>query len=500
MRIKFLDTTLRDGEQTPGAHMSRANKVEIAKQLERLGVDIIEAGFPASSEGDFKAVEAVCAVVREPVIAALARTAKADIDAAADALSGAVKKRIHLFIATSDLHLEHKLHITREEALAKVKEGVAYARTLCEDIEFSAEDASRSDKSYLCRVLEAAIEAGATTVNIPDTVGYSTPAEYGSLIKYIKENVRGIEGVTISVHCHDDLGNAVANSLSAIENGAVQVECTVNGIGERAGNAALEEIAMNLYTRRDIYGADFGINTREIVRTSRLISSLTGIAVPKNKAVVGANAFAHESGIHQHGILNDRRTYEIMTPESVGLSDSNLILGKLSGRHAFAQRIAELGYSLDDNGIDKCFKQFKTYADKKGEVSDKDIMAIVNDYLDSFSRVYELDTFQIQSGNRMEAMAMITLSCGGQSISEAALGDGPIDAAFNAISRLSGADDIKLEEYGISAVTEGTDALGEAIVKISIQGASYSGRSASRDIIKASIKAFINALNKWAAQ
>ncbi len=499
MKIIFFDTTLRDGEQTPGAHISRANKVEIARQLERLGIDVIEAGFPAASNGDLKAVEAVCAAIKNSTVAALARTLRSDIDAAVTALKDAAKKRIHIFIATSDLHLEHKLGISREEAIERVRDAVSYARNFFDDIEFSAEDASRSDRDYLCRVIEAAIESGATTINIPDTVGYSLPGEFGELISYIKANAKGIDKAVISVHCHDDLGNATANSLEAIKCGALQIEGSINGLGERAGNAALEEIIMNLYTRREYYGTQMNINTKEITRTSRLVSSLFGITVPPNKAIVGANAFIHESGIHQHGVLKDRRTYEIMSPDTIGLDDGNIVLGKLSGKHAFAKRLAELGYGLDENGINECFRIFKNFADKKA-VSDRDIRAIVNEYLDSLSSIYELDTFQIQSGNRMSAMAMITLSCAGESISEAAIGDGPIDAAFNAIRRLSGADDIKLEEYGIKAVTEGTDALGEAKVKITIQGASYSGRSVSNDIIEASIKAYINALNKWAAQ
>ena len=502
-RIRFFDTTLRDGEQMPGVHLSRVHKVEIARQLERLQVDMIEAGFPASSAGDKKAVEAVAAALRSSGTAALARCSRSDIDAAWEAVKGAVHPRIHVFIATSDIHIEYKLKSNREAVLEKISDSVSYARSLCEDIEFSAEDAGRTDVDYLLAAVETAVRAGATTINIPDTVGYTMPADYGRLIHRIREHMDALTEscqtppLILSVHCHNDLGCATANSLAAIENGAEQVECTINGLGERAGNAALEEIVMALRIRSDYYGVTCGIETSQLIRTSRLISSLTGIAVPPNKAVVGDNAFAHESGIHQHGVLADRRTYEIMTPEMIGLSKDNLVLGKLSGRHAFSQRVAELGYNLDPKGIDICFQRFKTLADKK-TVCDEDIMAIVNEYLDSLESIYTLDTFQIQSGNQQRAMAMISLNCGGTSIAEAALGDGPVNAAFNAINRLSGVDEIVLEEYTIKAVTEGADALGEAKVKISIYGVSYSGRSASTDIIKASIKAYVNALNKWA--
>lgn len=495
-KVLFLDTTLRDGEQTPGVHMSRADKCETAKRLADLGVDVIEAGFPASSDGDFKAVSEIAAEVKGPVIAALCRAERADIDTAFKALAAAERKRIHIFIATSDIHIEHKLKSTREAVLATARDAVAYAKTLCGDIQFSPEDAGRTDLEYLCSVLTAVIDAGATTVNIPDTVGYLTPPEMHGLISKIREKVPNISNAVISVHCHDDLGNATANSLAAIEAGASQIECTVNGIGERAGNAPLEEIVMNLSTRTDRYGVSYNIDTKKLTRTSRYISSVTALPLPPNKAIVGANAFAHEAGIHQHGVLCDARTYEVMTPESVGLTRKNLVLGKLSGHHAFADRLHELGYNLDGEGITECFSRFKSLADKK-QVDDSDISAIVNEYLDSKAGKYSLVSFQIQSGSSSRAMAMVCLAVGDTSVTDAAVGDGPVDAAFNAVSRLAGADSVKLEEYSIKAVTEGTDALGEARVKVRIDGTYYSGTGLSTDIIESSIRAYINALNKW---
>ncbi|MCL2518067.1 MAG: 2-isopropylmalate synthase [Oscillospiraceae bacterium] len=496
-KILFLDTTLRDGEQTPGAVLNRLHKVEIARQLDRLGVDIIEAGFPASSNGNFQAVKEITQIVRRPVIAALARAVEDDILSAWEALKEAERPRIHVFIASSDIHIKYKYHSTRREILKRAVDAVSFAKSLCGDVEFSPEDASRSDLEFLYELLEAVIKAGATVINIPDTVGYSVPDEYGALIKNIIKNIP--DNVIVSAHCHDDLGNAVSNSLAAIQNGARQIECTVNGIGERAGNASLEEIVMNLNARRDYFDFETSIDTTEISRTSRMVSSLMGIGVPPNKAVVGANVFTHESGIHQHGVLNDRRTYEIITPESIGLTTGKLPLSKLSGRHAFNEKLKELGYNLNNEAVDICFKSFKDYADRKS-ITDEDIRAIVNEYMDTLESVYELVSFQIQSGNNMKAMAMVTLSCRGAQLSEAALGDGPIDAAFNAINRLSGVnnEDIKLEEYNIKAITEGTDALGEARVKINIGGADYIGRSVSTDIIEASIRSYINALNKWA--
>ena len=471
--IVFLDTTLRDGEQTPGVHINRGGKLEIARVLEKLGVDIIEAGFPAASQGDFRCVEEISRNVRKPVICALARCVEDDVKAAAEALKDAEKKRLNLFIATSPIHMEHKLRMTPEQVLKRAGDCLSLACRLFDDVEFSCEDATRSDPDFLVKIFDIAVAAGAKTINIPDTVGYASPAEFGELVRYIRRNVKGADSVAVSSHCHNDLGMAAANALAAIENGADQVECTINGVGERAGNAALEEIAMAL-------------------------RSLYGVTVPVNKPIVGANCFAHESGIHQHGMMMDRRTYEIMTPESVGLTAENFVMGKLSGRHAFAKRLTELGYTtLSADAVTQCFARFKSYADKKN-VTDDDIMAIVNEYLDSQTQVYRLVNFQIQSGSSGRAMAMVTLAAGDGEMSEAAIGDGPIDAAFNAVHRLSGATDISLDEFEIKAVTEGTDALGEARVKLTVDGGVYTGRSVSPDIIESCIRAYVNALNKWA--
>ena len=497
-KLLIFDTTLRDGEQMPGVHLSRAHKIEIARQLERMKVDVIEAGFPASSKGDFMCVKEIAAVLKNCAVAGLSRADRGDIDTAWEALKEAESPRIHTFIATSELHMKYKLKLSRDEVLRRVADSVSYAAGLCSDVEFSAEDASRSDVEFLTKVIETAIKAGARTINIPDTVGYAMPEQFGELVRGIIERT-DTGNVIFSVHCHDDLGCATANTLSAIKAGARQAEVTVNGVGERAGNTSAEEVIMSLNTRADFYGIKSEADTKQIVRTSRLVSSLFGISVPPNKAIVGGNAFSHEAGIHQHGMMADSRTYEIMTPETVGLSSSNLVLGKLSGRHAFEKRLKELGYTIEGKDAEACFEKFKLVADKK-ETSDEDIMAIVNEYLDGLSGKYKLETFQIQSGNSVRSMAMVTLSCRGVSLSEAALGDGPIDAAFNAINRLSGAVEIKLEEYGIKAVTEGADALGEATVSVTIDGARYSGRSVSIDIIAASIKAYVNALNKWARE
>lgn len=501
-KIKIFDTTLRDGEQTPGAHLSVNHKVEIAQGLERLGVDIIEVGFPASSHADERAAAQISQKLKNSAVCALARAVKNDIDVAWNSICSANHPRIHVFIATSPIHREHKLHMTKEDILCRIDESVSYARSLCEDIQFSAEDATRTEPEFLAEAVRHAIAAGASTINIPDTVGYTTPEEFSELINYIRKNVPEAENVTISVHCHDDLGLAVSNSLSAVRSGADQVECTVNGIGERAGNAAAEEIIMALTVRKDSFGVTHGIKTEEIMRTSRLVASLSGIRTPNGKAIVGKNAFLHESGIHQHGVIGNSQTYEIMTPESIGLpkhDNERLMLGKLSGRHAFAARAAELGYNLDEEAVNTTFTTFKEIAERKDIMADSDIMAIINEYLDTISGRFSLDTFQIQSGNKMQAMAMITLKReDGALFSEAALGDGPIDAAFNAINTITGAwDAITLESYNISAVTEGADALGEVRVQIKSGSLQLAGRSVSSDIIKASIGAYLHAVNKW---
>lgn len=501
-KIKIFDTTLRDGEQTPGAHLSVNHKLEIALGLERLGVDVIEAGFPASSNADFRAVSLIAQRVKNSVVCGLSRAVKSDIDVTWNAIKTASHPRIHVFIATSPLHREYKLHMTKEQILARIDETVSYASSLCRDVQFSAEDATRTERDFLSEAIRHAIAAGATTINVPDTVGYTTPDEFFDLITYLKSAVPETENVTISVHCHDDLGLAVPNSLTAIRAGADQVECTVNGIGERAGNAALEEIVMALTVRGDFYGVSHGITTEEIMRTSRLVASLSGLRTPNGKAIVGKNAFLHESGIHQHGVIKNAATYEIMNPEMIGLprhDAERLMLGKLSGRHAYATRAAELGYNLSDEDINVTFTTFKEIAERKDVMSDSDIMAIINEYLDTVSGRFSLDTFQIQSGNRMQAMAMITLRReDGALFSEAALGDGPVDAAFNAINIITGAwDHVTLEAYNISAVTEGADALGEVRVKIKSGDLALAGRSVSSDIIKASIRAYLHAVNKW---
>ncbi len=493
--IRIFDTTLRDGEQTPGVTLNAAEKLEIAQALAKLKVDIIEAGFPIASPGDFAAVSEIAAKVRGPVIAGLARTDRPDIDAAVRALKKAERPRIHTFIATSDLHLQYKLKMTRDQVLAAAEEAVRYARRFVDDVEFSAEDASRSDWDYLCRVFTAAIAAGAGTINIPDTVGYTTPDEFGALIRYIREHVPNIAQAVISVHCHNDLGMAVANSLAAIQNGAGQVECTVNGLGERAGNASLEEIAMALQTRHEYYRAATGLDTRHIYRASRLVSVLSGVVVQPNKAIVGDNAFAHESGIHQHGVLNNPLTYEIMRPESIGLNQNALILGKLSGRHAFEDRLKSLGYELDAKRIGELFVKFKDLADRKKMVFDRDIEALVAEKASAMPEWYRLVYHHVVSGNRTTATATVRIETDRGSTEQAACGDGPVDAAFKAIERAVGFP-ICLKDYQIKAVTAGEDALGEATVWLEQDGKIVSGRGLSTDIIEASARACVSAINK----
>lgn len=498
-RIQILDTTLRDGEQTPGVSLNVREKLEIAKQLEMLGVDIIEGGFPIVSDGDFEAVKAIAKEVRKPIISALARANKKDIDRAWEALKYAERPRIHTFIATSDVHMEYKLNMEPEEVMKRAVEMVAYAKTLCDDIEFSPEDGSRTRPEFLYKVLEGVIDAGATVLNIPDTVGYATPVEFGLFIKGIRENVPNIDKAIISVHCHNDLGLAVANALSAIENGAEQIECTINGIGERAGNTALEEITMALKTRKDNFDCHTNIVTERIHRVSSTVSHLTGVNIQPNKAIVGANAFAHESGIHQHGVLMNRETYEIMTPESIGLTENNMVLGKHSGRHAFQERLVELGYNLDKDRIDEAFAKFKDLADKKKEISDRDIEALVNQDVVPVSEKYNLESFQVITGNKMISTATVMLMGKDKVIQEAACGDGPINAVFNAIERTIGVD-VKLEDYALKAITSGKDALGEVTVKIDKDGNKFTGRGISMDVIEASVKAYMNAINKMESE
>ncbi len=497
-KVFIFDTTLRDGEQSPGATLNIQEKLEIAKQLGKLGVDIIEAGFPFSSPGDFEAVKLISKEVQGPEICALARAKKEDIDKAAGALELAKKRRIHTFIATSDIHIEHKLKSTREKVLKTAAEMVRYAKSFTNNIEFSPEDAGRSDPKFLFEILQATIEAGATIVNIPDTVGYTVPNEFGGLIKSIKENVSNIDKAVISVHCHNDLGLAVANSLSAAINGARQIECTINGIGERAGNCSLEEIIMILKTRPFI-GLYTDIDSTQIFRTSRLVSTLTNMIVQPNKAIVGANAFAHESGIHQDGFLKYKRTYEIMNPEDVGLLTSKLPLGPRSGRHALKDRLSELGYQLDEEGLDKAFERFKEIADKKKRVEDRDLESIVRDEQRTAETIsyYELENLQIACGSGLPTASVCLRRTNDNTfIKDSALGTGPVDAIYKAINKLVGVDN-ELIEFSVQSVTEGIDALGEVTIRIQKKGgAIYSGHAANTDITLASAKAYLHALNK----
>lgn len=495
-RVYIFDTTLRDGEQSPGVSLNVAEKLEIARQLAKLGVDIIEAGFPVTSQGDFKAVQTIAREIRGVTVAALARTNLADIDRAWEAVQYADQPRIHTFIATSDIHLRHKLRMSREQVIEAAVQGVKHACKYTSDVEFSAEDAFRSDPDFLCQVLEAAIAAGATTINIPDTVGYATPDEFGKLIRSIRERVKGIEKVVISVHCHDDLGLAVANSLAAVKEGARQVEGAINGIGERAGNASLEEVIMSLRTRRDFYGLETGINTEEIYRTSKLVSTLTGMPVQPNKAIVGKNAFAHESGIHQDGVLKERTTYEIMNPAMIGISHSNIVLGKHSGRHAFKERLAELGYVLAGEDLNKAFMRFKDLADRKKEITDQDLEAIVEEEILRVPATYELTYLHISSGSTVVPTATVGLRHGDEVLEEAACGNGPVDAICKAVDKITGIS-CRLVSWGINAVTSGKDALGDVNLKITVDGKRvYRGRGISTDVLEASARAYINAVNK----
>ncbi|MEA3560836.1 MAG: 2-isopropylmalate synthase [Candidatus Omnitrophota bacterium] len=496
-KIIIFDTTLRDGEQSPGASLTIQGKLEIALQLARLNVDVIEAGFPVSSAGDFEAVQLVASRVKRPVISGLARAIKKDIDRTCRALQKSSRPRIHVFLATSHIHMKYKLKKAEEEILKLAVESVKYARNLVDDVEFSPEDASRSDKEFLYRVIERVIKAGAGTVNIPDTVGYSVPSEFGDLIKDIKNNVPNIDKARISVHCHNDLGLAVANSLSAIKNGAGQVECTINGIGERAGNASLEEIVMALNTRRDLFPHRTAIKTKEIYKTSRLVSKLTGIIVQPNKAIVGQNAFCHEAGIHQDGILKKKTTYEIIQPEDIGLKESKLILGKHSGRHAFLVRLKKLGVNLKDSQLNRAFKRFKDLADKKKEIFDEDLLAVVEDEILVLPEKWHLENLHITSGNKIIPTAVIGLKIQGKMIQKDSSGDGPVDACYKAIEKITGIKG-KLLDYSLRSVTGGKDALGEVMVSLRVKGKIVNGRGVSTDILEASVKAYLNAINKLA--
>jgi 2-isopropylmalate synthase len=491
-KIRVFDTTLRDGEQAPGCSMNLSEKLQVARALETLGVDIIEAGFAIASPGDFESVRAISKLVKNSTVASLAR--------AWEAVREAARPRIHTFIATSPIHMEYKLRMKPEAVLEQAGAMVAYARKFCEDVEFSAEDASRSETDFLCRVIEAAIAAGATTVNIPDTVGYAEPEEFASLIKLIKNKVPNIDKAVISVHCHNDLGLAVANSLAAVNAGAGQVECTVNGLGERAGNASLEEIVMNLRTRPDHFGgATTGIDSTKIYPISRLVSKVTGSLVQPNKAIVGENAFAHEAGIHQHGMLANSATYEIMTPESIGLPRNKMVLGKHSGKHAFEDRLQELGFNLSKEELETLFTQFKILADRKKTVSDKDLEVLALGSEQKVEEAYKLDRFVITSGNSISTTSTVRLrKQGGELIERVCVGDGPIDASFNAIDAIVGFA-VDLDSFSLNAVTGGADAQGEANVKVSRAGRRYNGHGASTDVVEASLIAYVKAINNLLA-
>jgi 2-isopropylmalate synthase len=495
-RIIIFDTTLRDGEQSPGASLNADEKLEIGRQLARLGVDVIEAGFPISSQGDFEAVRLLAEEVKGPAMAGLARARVEDIDRAWEAVKPAERSRIHTFLATSDIHLKYKLKISRARCLEMAVEAVKHARTFTDDVEFSAEDAVRTDPDFLCRVVEAVIDVGATTVNIPDTVGYALPDQFGALIADIRNRVPNADRAVISVHCHNDLGLGVANSLAAVSNGAGQVECTINGLGERAGNAALEEVVMALKTRHDDFQVTTGIDTRHIHRTSRLVSELTGIPVQPNKAIVGSNAFAHEAGIHQHGVIESKRTYEIMDATSIGLADSQLVLGKHSGKHAFDQRLNELGYDLTPDQLERAFVRFKEIADIRKEVSDRELESIASDELHGAPEIYGLDYLHVVSGNQTVPSATIRLTKDGKPYQASEFGVGSVDAVYRTIDAIIKVDH-SLVDYTVKAVTGGTDALGEVAVRISDrEGRIFSGRGVSADIIEASAKAYVQAINR----
>ena len=495
-KIIIFDTTLRDGEQAPGASLNHKEKIEVALSLQDLGVNVIEAGFPISSRGDFAAVKEVSKIIKSSIVCGLARAIKKDIDAVVQATKAAKRSRIHVFLATSKIHMQYKFKKAENEILRLAVDSVVYAKKFCSDVEFSPEDASRTERDFLFQVVEAVIKAGATTVNIPDTVGYTEPEEYGRLIKAIKESVPNINKATISVHCHNDLGLSVANSLAAIKNGARQVECTINGIGERAGNASLEEIVMSIDTRRDIYqGLKTDIVKKNIYKTSRLVSKLTGFVVAPNKAIVGGNAFRHESGIHQDGVLKERSTYEIIRGEDVGFEVEGMVLGKHSGRHAFNERLIKLGFHLNEDQINKAFERFKDLCDKKKDIYDDDLRIIIEDEIRLVKPLWKLDSFKICSGTKIKPKAEVALIKNGKSISSISSGDGPVDACFKAIDKITGYK-VKLEDFHLEAVTSGKDALGQVSLRLKIKDFIISGRGASTDIVEASVKAYIDAVNK----
>jgi 2-isopropylmalate synthase len=501
-RIRIFDTTLRDGEQSPGASMNMLEKVEVARALAALGVDIIEAGFPIASQGDFEAVRAIATEVAGPVVCGLARCNDRDVDRAWEALKYAQSPRIHVFLATSAIHREHKLKMTRAEVIERAVASVRRAKGYCEDVEFSPEDAARTEVDFLCEVVEAAIEAGATTVNIPDTVGYATPTQYAGVIRTLRERVPNIGRAIISCHCHDDLGLAVANSLAACEAGARQVECTINGIGERAGNASLEEIVMALKVRGDYYGLTTNIKTERLYPVSRMLSTITGLVVQRNKAIVGRNAFAHEAGIHQDGMLKDRSTYEIMKPEEVGVPRTDLVLGKHSGRHALRERVEELGYHLGESQMETLFEDFKALADKKKEVYDEDLVVLIEKHLEDAPAHWALVSLHTIAGSSVLPTATVAIRRpDGRIVRDAAIGDGPVDAIFKAVERVTGVQ-ANLREFAVRGVTAGKDAQGEVTLELEVQtdDRSFRGRAASTDIIEASAQAYLNAVNAIATR
>ncbi|MFJ7725130.1 2-isopropylmalate synthase [Neobacillus sp. NPDC097160] len=498
VHVNIFDTTLRDGEQSPGVNLNQLEKVEIARQLERFGVDIMEAGFPASSQGDFEAVRAIARTIKNSSVTGLARATKSDIDIAWDALKDAAEPRLHVFIATSPIHMQYKLMKTPEQVMQSAVDMVNYARTRFPHIEWSAEDASRSDLDFLVQIITKVIDAGATVINLPDTVGYTTPQEYGRMFRYVRENVPNIHKAALSCHCHDDLGMAVANSLAAVENGATQVEGTINGIGERAGNAALEEIAVALNIRNDRYPFTTNLVLKEIKRTSDLVSRFTGMKVPGNKAVVGKNAFAHESGIHQDGVLKNALTYEIITPELVGVQSNDLVLGKHSGRHAFKDKIEQMGFELSQEKLNEAFKSFKQLTDRKKEVTDEDLYTILLDIQTASIdvKIYELVAFQVQSGsgNLPTATVALTTPCGDR-VETARTGSGSVEALYNTLEALI-EEKIHLTDFNLSSVGKGRDALAEVHVKMTVNGTAVSGRGSAQDVLEAAGKAFLNAVNR----
>ncbi len=497
-KIHIFDTTLRDGEQVPGAKLNKAQKLEIAQQLAKLGVDVIEAGFPCSSPGDLEAVRGIAQQVRGPAIAALARAVKEDIDIAWEAVREAQRPRLHVFLGSSDIHIQKKLRSDRSKAVEMAVEAVKYARSLCPEVEFSTEDGSRTEYEFLCRIIEETIKAGACVINVPDTVGYALPEEYGDLIRRLRESVPALDKVLLSVHCHDDLGLAVANSIAAIRNGADQVECTINGIGERAGNASLEEIVMVLKTRAENYRTTTDIVIKELYRTSRMVSRIMNIPVQPNKAIVGSNAFSHSSGIHQDGVIKDRTTYEIMKPEELGIKQQTIVLTARSGRAALRHRLAELGFSLDAQTFERVYGRFIDVADRKKEIGAEDLQSIVEIEVSKVPETYKMHSMQIMSGNKMVPLASVTLERDGEVFTDAATGNGPVDAVFKVIERITTTSG-KLIDYDLKAVTMGRDALGEAMVRVEIGEVIYSGIGSSPDVIEATARAYLNAYNRFFA-